>query len=340
MRCLKEVAEGAIDVIDQTKLPFQLSWQTLRTGDEVAAAISTMVVRGAPLIGIAAAYGLALALKRDASDGALDKAFELLRATRPTAVNLAWALERVRSRVKNVSPASRFQAAWNEAGRLAEAEVAACQRIGVAGASLLKEAWQQAGGKRPLNVLTHCNAGWLATLEWGTALSPIYFAHAQGLPVHVWVDETRPRNQGGLTAWELEQQGVPHTLIVDNAGGLLMQRGEVDVCIVGADRIATNGDVCNKIGTYLKALAAHAHGIPFYVAAPVSTIDRDLKSGAAVTIEERGADEVRLMRGQNLFASTTQVINPAFDITPAKLVRAIITEAGVCLPSEVKDLIR
>ena len=315
MKALRETADGkAIEVIDQTKLPFELQWVTLRTADEVAHAIKTMVVRGAPLIGVAAAYGLAMD----------PMAYVKLKATRPTAVNLAWALDRVR-KAKDV---------WAEARSIAASESEACRLIGDAGRPLLEQAKRGA----TLRVLTHCNAGWLATGDWGTALAPIYAAKLAGVPLHVWVDETRPRNQGALTAWELADGGVPHKLIVDNAGGLLMLRGEVDVCIVGADRIAANGDVCNKVGTYLKALAAHDNGVPFYVAAPVSTIDMSLPSGAQIPIEERSGDEVRAWNGSRLIPETTPVGNPAFDVTPAKLVTGIITERGVVKPSELARL--
>ncbi|MBL8951794.1 MAG: S-methyl-5-thioribose-1-phosphate isomerase [Myxococcaceae bacterium] len=306
MKALREASSGrAIEVIDQTKLPFALQWVTLRTAEEVAHAIKTMVVRGAPLIGVTAAYGLAM------NAGAYD----LLKATRPTAVNLAWALDKVRT----------SRDLWAAAREIAASESEACRRIGDFGLPLLEKARRG----DTLRVLTHCNAGWLATGDWGTALAPIYAAKAAGLKLHVWVDETRPRNQGGLTAWELGEAGVPHQLIVDNAGGLLMMRGEVDVCIVGADRIAANGDVCNKVGTYLKALAAKDNGIPFYVAAPESTIDATLASGAQIPIEERDGSEVRGWNGAKLFPDAVPVGNPAFDVTPARLVTAIITEKGV-----------
>jgi methylthioribose-1-phosphate isomerase len=312
VKALREAADGrGIEVIDQTKLPFALEWVTLRTADEVAHAIKTMIVRGAPLIGVAAAYGLAM-----------DKnAYAKLKATRPTAVNLQWALDRV-----NVA-----KDAWAEARAVASSESEACRRIGELGRPLLEKARRG----ETLRVLTHCNAGWLATGDWGTALAPIYAAKAAGTKLHVWVDETRPRNQGALTAWELADGGVPHKLIVDNAGGLLMLRGEVDVCIVGADRIAANGDVCNKVGTYLKALAARDNDIPFYVAAPESTIDRALASGAQIPIEERDVAEVRGWNGAKLIPETVPVGNPAFDVTPAKLVTAIITERGVVSPAEL-----
>ncbi|MBK7862867.1 MAG: S-methyl-5-thioribose-1-phosphate isomerase [Archangiaceae bacterium] len=312
MKALREAANGrAIEVIDQTKLPFALEWLTLSTASEVAHAIKSMIVRGAPLIGVAAGYGLAMEAG----------AYELLKETRPTAVNLKWALDKVRAATDK----------WAAARAIAAGESEACRRIGELGRPLLEKAKRG----ETLRVLTHCNAGWLATGDWGTALAPIYAAKAAGTKVHVWVDETRPRNQGALTAWELADGGVPHRLIVDNAGGLLMLRGEVDVCIVGADRIARNGDVCNKVGTYLKALAAHDNGIPFYVAAPESTIDRSLASGSLIPIEERSGDEVRGWHGARLLPETTPVGNPAFDVTPAKLVTGIITEHGVLAPAEI-----
>jgi methylthioribose-1-phosphate isomerase len=316
VRALREGPGCTLEVIDQTKLPFALEWKTLRTAEETAVAIKTMVIRGAPLIGVAGAYGLALGLR----GGELAVHYELLKATRPTAVNLAWALDRVRAAVEPLPAAQRFERAWKEAGAIAAAESDACKRIGQAGLPFFAKA---------KNVLTHCNAGWLATGDWGTALAPLYAAKESGVPLHVWVDETRPRNQGTLTAWELGQGGVPHTLIADNAGGLLMQRGQVDACIVGADRIAANGDVCNKVGTYLKALAAHDNHVPFYVAAPVSTIDVSLASGADIPIEERGGDEVRAWNGVALVPPEVKVANPAFDVTPAKYVTALITERGV-----------
>jgi methylthioribose-1-phosphate isomerase len=273
-----------------------------------------MHVRGAPLIGATAAYGVALAMRdRDAS---LDHVCAVLAATRPTAVNLAWALAEMRRAL--VGATDRFAVAMASAGAICDADVARNEAIGVHGLALLPD--------RPLKILTHCNAGWLATVDWGTALAPIYKAHEAGRAVHVWVDETRPRNQGLLTAWELAQHGVPHTVIADNAGGYLMQRGEVDLCIVGTDRTTRDGDVCNKIGTYLKALAAHDCGVPFYVAAPSPSIDW---SGDAIPIEERSADEVRNIRGVEVVPAATAVANPAFDITPARLVTALITERGM-----------
>ena len=323
-RALTVVAPFEVSVIDQTALPFRTEHVTLRTAEQTAAAIKTMAIRGAPLIGVVAAFGYAMALKADASDETLERAFTTLNATRPTAVNLRWALQRLRDAVRPLPVSQRADAAWAQALAVNDDEIAACRRIGEHGLTLLR-----ALPSRPLRILTHCNAGWLATGEWGTALAPLYLAHQQGLPVHVWVDETRPRNQGALTAWELAARGVPHTVLVDNAGGLKMLKGEVDACIVGADRIAANGDVCNKVGTYLKALAARDCGIPFFVAAPRSTIDRSLEGGGEVPIEERSGDEVRLLNGARLFAETTLVSNPAFDLTPARLVTKIITEAGI-----------
>jgi len=326
-------------VIDQTQLPFEFVLRELRTVDDAADAIRRMVVRGAPLIGVTAAYGVALAMHADASDVALQRAIELLGATRPTAVNLRWALARMESLLHGLPKVQRADRAYAEAACIAEEDVAACAAIGRHGLALLgKLAASRAG--RPLRVLTHCNAGWLACVDWGTALAPVYAAHQAGMALHVWVDETRPRNQGGgLTAFELGAHGVPHSVVVDNAGGHLMQHGEVDVCIVGSDRTTAAGDVANKIGTYLKALAAHDNGVPFYVALPSSTIDWTMTDGVGeVPIEERAAREVthvagRTDDGQRLEVQVTApgsgVANPAFDVTPARLVTGIITERGV-----------
>jgi methylthioribose-1-phosphate isomerase len=297
-------------VLDQARLPFEVAWLPLRTLEDVARAIRDMHVRGAPLIGATAAWGVALALREGHS---LDHACEVLAATRPTAVNLRWALERMRG-------ASDPDA---EAQRICDEDAAGCEAIGRAGLPLLKPR---------CNVLTHCNAGWLATVDWGTALAPIYAAHEAGMDVHVWVDETRPRNQGLLTAWELAQHGVRHTVIADNAGGHLMQQGLVDLVIVGTDRTRGNGDVANKIGTYLKALAARDTNVPFYVAVPASSIDR---SDAPFAIEERSADEVATIAGMldgtpaRVRITESPVANPAFDVTPARLVTGYITETGV-----------
>ena len=331
--------EPAVSIIDQTALPHAYHRLRLATLDEAAHAIRVMQIRGAPLIGITAAYGVALAMTADASDDALSHAIAHLAATRPTAVNLHWALARMHTRLTPVAPADRPDVAWQEAGKMAEEDVDQCRRIGAHGLALLTPLTQK---RRRLNLMTHCNAGWLATVDYGTALAPIYAAFDAGLDVHVWVSETRPRNQGLLTAWELKQHGVPHTVIADNAAGLLLARGEVDAVIVGADRIATNGDVANKVGTYLKALACADNGIPFYVAAPRSTLDFACPEGADIPIEERDGEEFRLVHGIDQHAQPSalrqlpageDVANPAFDVTPNWLVKAIITERGVCAAS-------
>ena len=359
-----EAGGRSLSVIDQTQLPHTFITRSLTSLDQAAEAISTMVVRGAPLIGVTGAYGLMLALQADPSDGSLAAAFSQLLATRPTAVNLQWALERVRDRVLPLVPAERALAAQQEAGAIAEEDVLMCEAIGDHGLRLFQELAARRPAHRqnePFNVLTHCNAGWLATVDWGTALAPIYKAHRAGMTVHVWVDETRPRNQGAsLTAFELGREGVPHTVIVDNAGGHLMQHGQVDAVIVGTDRTTRSGDVCNKIGTYLKALAAHDNGVPFYVALPASTIDWSISDGVAeIPIEARSEREVTHIqglvspadgaargdspRGDARSGALTQVqltptgsqgFNPAFDVTPARLVTALITERGVVSASE------
>jgi methylthioribose-1-phosphate isomerase len=339
----------SVAVIDQTRLPHRLEVRSLTTVEQAAEAIRTMVVRGAPLIGVTGAYGLMLALQDDPGDGPLAAAFDTLLATRPTAVNLQWALERVRDRVLPLPPGQRAEAAKAEAAAIAEEDVAMCEAIGDHGLALFQQLAAARPAERqgqPLRVLTHCNAGWLATVDWGTALAPIYKAHRSGLPIHVWVDETRPRNQGAsLTAFELGREGVPHTVIVDNAGGHLMQHGLVDAVIVGTDRTTRCGDVCNKIGTYLKALAAHDNAVPFYVALPGSTIDWTIADGVAeVPIEERSGREVTHIVGAAAAGDPTEVrlvpegsagLNPAFDVTPARLVTALITERGVAPASEV-----
>ncbi len=342
----------SVGVIDQTRLPHSFSTRSLATLDQTAEAITTMVVRGAPLIGVTGAYGLMLALQADPGDTSLGAAFELLNATRPTAINLRWALERVRERVLPLPPAERAAAAAAEAAAIADEDVAMCEAIGDHGLVLLQQLADKRPPERrqePLNVLTHCNAGWLATVDWGTALAPIYKAHRAGLAIHVWVDETRPRNQGAsLTAFELGREGVPHTVIVDNAGGHLMQHGLVDAVIVGTDRTTRTGDVCNKIGTYLKALAAHDNSVPFYVALPASTIDWSLADGVAgIPIEARSPEEVTHIQGLASSGSSagelvtvqlppqgSEGFNPAFDVTPARLVTALITERGVAPASE------
>ena len=328
---------SVIEVLDQTALPHRTVILTLRTCSEVAMAIQTMVVRGAPLIGATAAWGLAFALRDDAADPALASAVRVLAATRPTAVNLAWALERMRRRLAPLPPAERLAAACAEAARICHEDIDQNLRIGEHGLALLRSLHQRLG--RPLRILTHCNAGWLATLRWGTALAPLYLAAREGLPLSVWVDETRPRNQGALTAWELGRAGIAHTVIVDNAGGHLMQHGEVDLVIVGADRVTARGDVCNKIGTYLKALAAHDCGIPFYVAVPSPTIDWSVHDGLReIPIEERRPEEVGRIGGLDdldvpatvrPFPAGSPFANPAFDVTPARLVTGLITEHGV-----------
>jgi methylthioribose-1-phosphate isomerase len=334
----------SVDIIDQRQLPFELRVRRLDSAEAVAEAISTMAVRGAPLIGAAGAYGLALALADDPSDGGLARGHARLLSTRPTAVNLRWALDQVRDLVAPLSPPARAAAAWERAVAIADEDAAQCRALGEHGLGLLRAASAKKGGGR-LEVLTHCNAGWLATVDWGTALAPVYLAHEAGLPVHVWVDETRPRNQGAsLTAWELGEHGVPHTIIADNTGGHLMQSGLVDVCIVGTDRTARNGDVCNKIGTYLKALAAHDNGVPFYVAAPRSSIDWSLPRGVgAIPIEERDPAEVHELTGMTaegrvVTVRVTPPRSPArnfgFDVTPARLVTALVTERGVCAATE------
>ena len=340
-RTIWPLASGAVRVIDQSRLPFELVTVDLATLEDAAHAIKAMLVRGAPLIGATAAYGLALALREDASDRRIEEAARVLQATRPTAVNLAWAVTRVRRAIAPLDPRQRFEAALREAGDICEADVEQCRSIGLHGLELIRGL--ATPSTRRINILTHCNAGWLACVDWGTALAPIYMAHDAGLPVHVWVDETRPRNQGAaLTAFELGAHGVPHTVIVDNLGGLLMQRGEVDMVIVGSDRTTAGGDVCNKVGTYLKALAARDNTVPFYAALPVSTIDWNLELGRDVEIEERPAAEVAEVVGRTAAGTVgsvrvvpegSAVLNLAFDLTPARLVTGIITERGVCAAS-------
>jgi methylthioribose-1-phosphate isomerase len=328
-----------VGIIDQTMLPHRLVRLSLKSVDDAAHAIKSMQVRGAPLIGVTAAYGVALAMRADASDASLDRAVAFLGAQRPTAVNLRWALEDLRTTLMPLAASERAAAAYARAAELAEDDVETCRNIGVNGQKLIRDIAVRKGG-RPVNVLTHCNAGWLACVDWGTATSPIYHAHDSGIPVHVWVDETRPRNQGAaLTAYELLQHGVPHSLIADNAGGHFMQSGDVDLVIVGTDRVTSNGDVANKIGTYLKALAAHDTRVPFYVALPYSTIDWRTERGSDIPIEERSEDEVLRVQGRLpdgdiasvlIAADGTRARNPAFDVTPARLVTGFITERGIC----------
>ena len=328
----------AFHVIDQTRLPFAFETLKITTLEDAARAIKTMIVRGAPLIGATAAYGVGLALRRDASDLSLQGAIDLLGATRPTAVNLRWALERMNARIAQLDPAARADAAWAEAALICDEDVEISRAIGEHGKKLIETTAAKSPGR--VNILTHCNAGWLATVDYGTALAPIYLAHDAGIDVHVWVDETRPRNQGAsLSAFELNAHGVPHTIIADNAGGHLMQHGQVDLCITGTDRVAANGDTANKIGTYLKALAAHDNGVPFYVALPSTTIDWTIENGLSdIPIEERSGEEVTHIMGLKDDGATevvriaspgSQAANPAFDVTPARLITGFITERGV-----------
>jgi methylthioribose-1-phosphate isomerase len=345
MRTIWREADGAtVGIIDQTRLPHELVTLTLATLDAAAHAIKAMQVRGAPLIGATAAYGVALAMRADASDRALEAACRRLLATRPTAVNLRWALEDMRRLLAPLPPAERVAAAYARAAEISEEDVAINRGIAAAGLPLIAAASEKKGKVARVEILTHCNAGWLAAVDWGTALAPIYLAHDNGIPLHVWVDETRPRNQGAsLTAWELGQHGVPHTVIVDNAGGHLMQHRRVDLCIVGTDRTTAAGDVANKIGTYLKALAAKDNGVPFYVALPSPTIDWSISDGVRdIPIEERDPREVTEIAGLTaagkveavrLTPQPSPAANFAFDVTPARLVTGLITERGVCTAS-------
>jgi methylthioribose-1-phosphate isomerase len=330
--------DESVEVIDQTRLPHRFETVVLKSAEACAEAIRSMVVRGAPLIGATAAYGVAFAMKQDPSSKALITALDLLGSTRPTAVNLKWALKRMHDALHGRIHGDRFATAWAEAAAICDEDVEVCRAIGKHGLQILRTAAAKKTGT--LNVLTHCNAGWLATVDWGTALAPIYMAFNEGLDIHVWVDETRPRNQGAsLTAYELGSHGVKHTIIADNAGGHYMQHGKVDLCIVGTDRVTANGDVANKIGTYLKALAAHDNGVPFYVALPLSTLDLNMAQGSDIPIEERSADELLKMTGRlpdgslatvEIAAPGSPGANPAFDVTPARLVTQFITERGVC----------
>ncbi|WP_299967557.1 S-methyl-5-thioribose-1-phosphate isomerase [uncultured Roseobacter sp.] len=336
--------KGVLEIIDQRWLPHDFRVIPVVTMQDFADAIYQMRVRGAPLIGATAAYGMALAMAEDPSDGNMDAAWDFLEKTRPTAINLRWALDRCRAALRPLSLADRAAAALTLAHEIADEDVEINRRIGENGLALIREIAAGKPAGEPVRVLTHCNAGWLATVDWGTATSPMYHAHDAGLPLHVWVDETRPRNQGALTSWELGQHGLPHTYITDNAGGHLMQHGMVDMVITGTDRTTRRGDVCNKIGTYLKALAAHDNGVPFYVALPSPTIDWSVSDGVAeIPIEEREAQEVTHVQGLTDTGDigTVRVTpdgtgggNPAFDVTPNRLVTGLITERGVCDASE------
>jgi len=331
---------ASVDIIDQRWLPHEFRIATLRTVDDVAVAIRDMWLRGAPLIGVAAAYGVAIAMREKADDAALDAVWEKLHETRPTAINLRWALDDMRGYLRRIPQGERAEAAYRRAGEIAEQDLELNRNIGLNGLAIIRQIAARKPPGEPVNILTHCNAGWLATVDYGTATAPIYLAAEAGIAVHVYVDETRPRNQGAqLTAWELNGHGIPHTLIVDNAGGHLMQHGEVDMVIVGSDRTTANGDVCNKIGTYLKALAARDNSVPFYVALPSPTIDWTVRDGVReIPIEERGGDEVTLVQGRagdgtiakvQIAPDGTPAANPAFDVTPARLITGLITERGV-----------
>jgi methylthioribose-1-phosphate isomerase len=337
-RSVWPVGEDAFGIIDQTKLPHEFVTLVLRDVEAAAHAIKSMQTRGAPLIGAVGAYGLALAVRDDASDDNIQKMAEMLAETRPTAINLKWALWRMRGALLNHPREKRAALAWKEAALIADEDVAMSQAIGRNGLEIIRALAEKK--KAPLNILTHCNAGWLATVDYGTALAPIYLAHDEGIALHVWVDETRPRNQGAsLTAFELGSHGVDHTILADNAGGHYMQQGEVDMVIVGTDRVTANGDVANKIGTYLKALAAKDNGVPFYVALPSSTIDWTIAEGRDIPIEERSEDEILKMTGRTdtgavvtveIAAPGSGAANPGFDVTPARLVTGLITERGTC----------
>jgi methylthioribose-1-phosphate isomerase len=345
-RSIWPIERRAVGIIDQTRLPYEFCTVEVIDCDAMATAIASMQVRGAPLIGVAAAYGLALAMNQDAGDAALDVACQQLLASRPTAVNLRWAVQRMRGLLTRQPERERAGTAWQEAHTIAEEDVAMNRAIGSHGSALLAQRHAHTG--RTVNVLTHCNAGWIATVDYGTALSGIYLAFDAGVPLHVWVDETRPRNQGLLTAWELAAHGVPHTLIADNAGGHLMQRGAVDVVLVGADRVGRAGDVCNKIGTYLKALAARESAVPFYAAVPSPTLDWELIDAVReVPIEQRSGCELRIVQGLDacgrraaveLTGPTAAIANPAFDVTPAYLVTGLITERGIVRPADLATL--
>ena len=339
-----------VKIIDQTKLPHQFIVKNLKTVKDAINAIKIMEVRGAPLIGGTAAYGIVLAILEDNDFNFIKKSSEELIKSRPTAINLKWAVDRMIKKLSEINNDEIFNTALNEAQKICEEDVKFCENIGLNGLKLIEEIYKKK--KNTVNILTHCNAGWLATINWGTATSPIYHAHKKGIPVHVWVDETRPRNQGAnLTSYELNEEKVPNTIIADNTGGLLMQRGEVDLCIVGTDRTLSTGDVCNKIGTYLKALAAYDNEVPFYVALPSSTIDWDIKNLKDIPIEERNSEELSHVEGIDeegkirkimIYPKKSKTMNLAFDVTPAKYVTGLITEKGVCeaSPEALKGLFK
>ena len=326
-----------VKIIDQTKLPHQFIIKELKTVKDAIKAIKIMEVRGAPLIGGTAAYGLALAVQENSNSEFIKKSAEELIKSRPTAINLKWAVDRMIKKLSGINSDQILDVALNEAKEICDEDEKFCENIGINGLKIIEEIYSKK--KDTVNILTHCNAGWLATINWGTATSPIYHAHKKGIPVHVWVDETRPRNQGAnLTSYELNEEEVPNTIITDNTGGILMQRGEVDMCIVGTDRTLSNGDVCNKIGTYLKALAAHDNNVPFYVALPSSTIDWDIKDAKNIPIEERNSEELSYVEGVDennqikkvlIYPNKSKAMNLAFDVTPAKYVTALITERGI-----------
>ncbi len=333
-----------VKVIDQTKLPHEIEIKDIKSSEDAAIAIKDMIIRGAPLIGVMGAYGLMLGLMEDPSDKNLERTFLKIKSTRPTAVNLNWALKRIYEKVKLIDTTKRFEIAQQEAEMIQNEDINMCENIGINGLDLIEKISQKKG-ENEINILTHCNAGWLATVNWGTALAPIYKAHRSGIKVHVWVDETRPRNQGAsLTAFELKHENIPHTVIADNAGGHLMQHNKVDLVIVGSDRTTIKGDVCNKIGTYLKALAAKANNIPFYAALPISTLDWDIYDGVKnIPIEARSEEEVTHISGLNsngliekirLVHKDCKAFNPAFDVTPNELVTGLITERGICKANE------
>ena len=330
--------DDVVKIIDQTKLPHQFIIKDLKTVKDAINAIKVMEVRGAPLIGGTAAYGMALAVQENNDPDFIKKSSEELIESRPTAINLKWAVDRMMKKLSGINSDQILDIALNEAKEICDEDEKFCENIGLNGLKIIEEIYNKT--KKKVNILTHCNAGWLATINWGTATSPIYHAHQKGIPVHVWVDETRPRNQGAnLTSYELNEENIPNTIIADNTGGILMQRGDVDMCIVGTDRTLSNGDVCNKIGTYLKALAAHDNNVPFYVALPSSTIDWEIKEGKDIPIEERNSEELSHVEGLDenneikkvlIYPKKSKALNLAFDVTPAKYVTGLITEKGIC----------